>query len=152
HQALGLPFRLVAIPGLVEQGFPAPPRADPILLDDERRRLHAQVAGGRPGLSLSTRRPAEERLAFRLAVTAAGDRLLLPSPRIDPASGRPRAPSFFLLRVAEAATGRPHDFSALETFPPLRRVLLVPAPPEAVAAPLDAREWLLAQATRARAA
>src|SRR5262249_57799265 len=42
HQALGLPFRLVVIPGLVEQGFPVPPRADPILSDEERTRLHAQ--------------------------------------------------------------------------------------------------------------
>jgi ATP-dependent helicase/nuclease subunit B len=151
HQALGLPFRLVVIPGLVEQGFPVPPRVDPILSDDERRRL-AAAPGGRPGLALAARQPAEERLAFRLAAAAAEERLLLSYPRIDPGSGRPRVPSFFLLRVAEAATGEPHDFSRLETaFPPLRRVPLVPAPLDAIAAPLDAREWLLAQATAARA-
>jgi ATP-dependent helicase/nuclease subunit B len=152
HQALGLPFRLAVIPGLVEQGFPAPPRADPILLDDERRRLHAQVAGGRPGLGLAVRRPAEERLAFRLAAAAAEERLVLSYPRLDPASGRPRVPSFFLLRVAEAATGQPHDFAALDAFPVHRRIALVPAPVDALAAPLDAREWLLAQATGARPA
>jgi ATP-dependent helicase/DNAse subunit B len=152
HQALGLPFRLAVIPGLVEQGFPVPPRVDPILSDEERRRL-AAVPGGRPGLALAARHPGEERLAFRLAAGAAEERLLLTYPRVDPGSGRPRVPSFFLLRVAEAATGEPHDFSRLETaFPPLRRVPLVPAPADAVAAPLDVREWLLAQATAARAA
>jgi hypothetical protein len=145
HQALGLPFRLVVIPGLAEQGFPAPPRPDPILLDEERARL--------PGLRLAAERPAEERLAFALAAAAAGERLLLSYPRVDTLSGRPRVPSFFLLRVAEAATGLPHDFSRLERdFPPHVRVPLVPAPPSAVAAPIDRREWLLAQASRAREA
>jgi hypothetical protein len=151
HQALGLPFRLVVIPGLVEQGFPAPPHPDPILLDEERQRLHAQRPEGRPGLGLAAERPAAERLAFRLAVAAAEERVVLTYPRVDTGSGRPRVPSFFLLRVAEAATGRPFDFSRLERdFPPHARVPLVPAPPTAVANPIDRREWLLAQATRAR--
>ncbi len=150
HQALGLPFQLVVIPGLVEQGFPVPPRPDPILLDEERALLHAQRPGGRPGLALAVRRPAEERLAFRLAAAAAEARLLLTYPRVDTPSGRARVPSFFLLRVAEAATGRPCDFSGLEVFPPHDRIPLVPAPPAARAAPLDRREWLLAQATSAR--
>jgi ATP-dependent helicase/nuclease subunit B len=150
HQALGLPFRVVVVPGLVEQGFPVPPRADPILLDDERALLHAQRPHGRPGLALAAERPAEERLAFRLAAAAAEEQLLLSYPRVDTPSGRPRVPSFFLLRVAEAATGQPHDFGQLEAFPACLRVPLVPAPPTALAAPLDRREWLLAQATRAR--
>ena len=153
RQALGLPFRMVAIPGLVEQGFPAPPRPDPILTDPERRRLHAQVPGGRPGLRLAAGQPAEERSAFCLAAAAADERLLLSYPRVDPHSGRARVPSFFLLRVAEAATGMAHDFTRLEdAFPAHVRVPLIPAPPRAVGQPLDRREWLLAQAVRARPA
>jgi ATP-dependent helicase/nuclease subunit B len=152
-QALGVAFRVLFIPGLVEQSFPAPPRADPILLDAERALLHAQLEGGRPGLRLATHRPAEERLLFRLAAAAAEERLVLTYPRVDPQSGRGRVPSFFLLRIAEAATGRAFDFTRLERdFPPYRHVSLVPAPPAAVERPVDRREWLLAQAARARAA
>jgi RecB family exonuclease len=40
----GVPFRFVAIPGLVEGGYPGVFRADPFLLDAEREAL----AGGRP--------------------------------------------------------------------------------------------------------
>jgi RecB family exonuclease len=35
----GLPFRIVAVPGLVEGGYPGVLRPDPFLLDDERRAL-----------------------------------------------------------------------------------------------------------------
>jgi RecB family exonuclease len=35
----GLPFRIVAVPGLVEGGYPGVLRPDPFLLDDERRTL-----------------------------------------------------------------------------------------------------------------
>ena len=35
----GLPFRVVAIPGLVEGGYPGVFRPDPFLLDEERLRL-----------------------------------------------------------------------------------------------------------------
>jgi RecB family exonuclease len=151
---LGLPFRLVFIPGLAEQGFPGAPRADPILTEAERKLLHRLASpAGRPGLGLLHRRPAEERVAFRLAVAAAAERLVLTYPRVDPQSGRDRVPSFFLLRVAEAATGRAFDFTRLERDLPWHvRVPLVPAPPGAVERPIDRREWLLAQATRARLA
>jgi hypothetical protein len=37
----GLPFRLLAIPGLVEGGYPGPLRLDPFLLDHEREALAA---------------------------------------------------------------------------------------------------------------
>lgn len=152
-RALGLPFRLVFIPGLVEQGFPVPPRSDPILLDAERELLHREVPDSRPGLPVARRRLAEERVAFRLAVAAAAERLVLTYPRVDPQSGRGRVPSFFLLRIAEAATGTPCDFTRLEHALSWHvRVPLVPAPPGAIDRPIDRREWLLAQATCARLA
>jgi hypothetical protein len=45
----GLPFRLVAIPGLVEGGYPGPLRPDPFLLDDEREALARPPAPGGAG-------------------------------------------------------------------------------------------------------
>jgi RecB family exonuclease len=47
----GLPFRVVAIPGLVEGGYPGVFRPDPFLLDSEREALRLQeerVSAGRP--------------------------------------------------------------------------------------------------------
>jgi RecB family exonuclease len=55
----GLPFRVVAIPGLVEGGYPGVFRPDPFLLDAEREALSlppeqgsAAASGGEPGMGL----------------------------------------------------------------------------------------------------
>jgi RecB family exonuclease len=50
----GLPFRVVAIPGLVEGGYPGVFRPDPFLLDSERRYL---AGGSPPALARSTASP-----------------------------------------------------------------------------------------------
>jgi RecB family exonuclease len=62
----GLPFRIVAIPGLVEGGYPGVLRPDPFLLDGERQALSAMpaarpapAAGTAPRVSPS--RPPERR-------------------------------------------------------------------------------------------
>jgi ATP-dependent helicase/nuclease subunit B len=142
--ALGVPFALTVVPGLVEGGFPSAPRQDPILLDAERRRFD--------GLPVAETARALERVRFALAVGSGARRLLLTYPRIDAASGRPRVPSFLLLDLLQQVTGRSHDFEALERFPGWRAVPLHPAPPGARARPLDAREWLVTRALAARAA
>jgi RecB family exonuclease len=46
----GLPFRVVAIPGLVEGGYPGVLRPDPFLLDAERQRLGAPAAAPGPAI------------------------------------------------------------------------------------------------------
>jgi RecB family exonuclease len=109
---------VVCVPGLVEKGFPAPPREDPLLSDRERARL------ARAGLSLPLKgeRAEEERLLFRLAVGAGARRVILTYPRLEMSSARERVPSYFLLRVAEAATGRRCDYKHLEDFPGYERV------------------------------
>ena len=48
----GLPFRVVAIPGLVEGGYPGVFRPDPFLLDSERLALRVQDSGPAEGGSL----------------------------------------------------------------------------------------------------
>jgi ATP-dependent helicase/DNAse subunit B len=140
--ALGIDFPLTIVPGLVEGGFPAAPRQDPILLDAERRAL--------AGLPLSDEARALERIRFALAIGSGARRVVLTYPRVDAESGRPRVPSFLVLDLLEAVTGQRHDFEALERFPGWRTVPLHPAPPSARERPLDPREWLVARALAAR--
>jgi RecB family exonuclease len=139
---LGVDFPLTVVPGLVEGGFPAAPRQDPILLDAERRRL--------TGLPLAEEARGLERVRFALAVGSGARRVVLTYPRIDAESGRPRVPSLLVLDLLEAVTGARHDFRALEAFPGWRTVPLHPAPPTACARPLDDREWLVSRALEAR--
>jgi ATP-dependent helicase/DNAse subunit B len=140
--ALGIDFPLTIVPGLVEGGFPAPLRQDPILLDAERQRL--------AGLPLAEDARALERVRFALAVGSGARRVVLTYPRLDAESGRPRVPSFLVLDLLEAVTGERHDFTTLEAFPGWRTVPLHPAPPSARERPLDEREWLVTRALEAR--
>jgi RecB family exonuclease len=62
----GLPFRVVAIPGLVEGGYPGVFRADPFLLDTEREALGRDVVSGAaatPATTSSSRAGAPARRA-----------------------------------------------------------------------------------------
>jgi ATP-dependent helicase/DNAse subunit B len=140
--ALGVAFPLTIAPGLVEGGFPAALRQDPILLDAERRRL--------TGLPLAEAARALERVRFTLAVGSGARRVVLTYPRVDAESGRPRVPSFLVLDLLEAVTGERHDFETLERFAGWRTVPLHPAPPTARERPLDEREWLVTRALDAR--
>ena len=100
HQARGRTFRVVFVPGLAERMFPQKPREDPLLLDKEMREpLDA-------GLFVQDHRAKTERLLLRLAVGAATERLWLSYPRLDVSGARPRVPSFYVLDVLRAVTGR----------------------------------------------
>jgi RecB family exonuclease/superfamily I DNA/RNA helicase len=140
--ALGVEFPLTIVPGLVEGGFPAAARQDPVLLDEERRCL--------AGLPRAEDARALERVRFALAVGSGARRVVLSYPRVDAESGRPRVPSFLVLDLLTAVTGERHDFDALLRFPGWRTVPLHPAPPGARERPIDAREWLVARALDAR--
>lgn len=146
--ARGLSFRVVFIPGLVERVFPAAARQDPLLLDQERQKIN-QAARLKGGLPLKGSRGQEEKILFTLAVSAARERLVLSYPRLDPASGKERIPSFFLLRVGEALTKEIIGYSKLETLPFYRRLplsRLAPAEPEQA---IDEQEFDLAQIGKA---
>jgi RecB family exonuclease len=133
----GLSFRVVAVPGLVEGGYPGVLRPDPFLLDPEREALAAPAGDSSRGelprpkrrashqLSLFADppppRPAdleavlpttqdrlwEERRVFHRALRQATERLVLSYPRVEPRSGRERLPSLFLVAAASALEGRP---------------------------------------------
>jgi len=130
----GLPFRWVAIAGLVEGGFPGVLRPDPLLLDRERELLTAPAAAPAPTpanprrgqLSLFDEEPVlpaaaaaggrlpttQDRLLamrreFHHAVAQATDKLVLSYPRADPRTGRERLPSLFFVAAASAIAARP---------------------------------------------
>jgi ATP-dependent helicase/nuclease subunit B len=108
HQARGRAFRVVFVPGLAERLFPQKPREDPMLLDAEMR---APLGAGLP---VQDDRAKSERLLLRLAVGAATERLWLSYPRLDLSGARPRVPSFYLLDVMRAVTGRIPNHEVLQ--------------------------------------
>jgi RecB family exonuclease len=140
----GLSFRVVAIPGLVEGGYPGVVRPDPFLLDPEREAL---AEGGMPPATTRPDRPAakgqlslfdqepeaapapaapaarlpttqdrllEARRDFHRAVSQATERLILSYPRADPRTGRERMPSLFFVAAASAREGKPVGAADLE--------------------------------------
>jgi hypothetical protein len=108
HQARGRSFRVVFVPGLAERLFPQKPREDPMLLDQEMREPL------RAGLATQDDRARTERLLLRLAVGAASERLWISYPRLDVAGARPRVPSFYVLDIMRAITGRIPNHETLQ--------------------------------------
>ncbi|MGZ3418108.1 MAG: PD-(D/E)XK nuclease family protein [Polyangiales bacterium] len=98
--ARGLSFDRVFVPGLAEKVFPQKVVEDPVLRDSARLELREL---GR--LDTNEDRVAAERLALRLAVGAAKERVILSWPRVDVDQARPRVPSFYGLEVLRAAEG-----------------------------------------------
>lgn len=137
--ARGVSWPMVIVPGLVEKGWPRQLREDPILLDDERCKLnkHLPSEGGLARLEEKVARGREEeKMLFRLACDAASERLVITFPRIEPATGRPRVPSAFLLETLGI-----RNFSALDDDnQPVRKVSLTPFVPADVEE-LDAGEY-----------
>ncbi|HXW04161.1 MAG TPA: PD-(D/E)XK nuclease family protein [Vicinamibacterales bacterium] len=108
HQARGRTFRVVFVPGLAERMFPQKLREDPLLPDEELREpIDA-------GLATQDGRARNERLLLRLAVGAATERLWLSYPRLEITESRPRVPSFYVLDVMRAMTGRIPDHEQLQ--------------------------------------
>ena len=130
--ARGLSFSFVALLGLAEKGFPRVVREDPLLLDDERVRINPNLPRKLDGYD-------EERLLFDLMCGAAQDKLVLSYPRLDPATSRPRIPSFLLLDHTGATS-----FQALEATIRAKHGWVQLSPVRDVAEPLSAREFDLA--------
>jgi hypothetical protein len=100
EQARGRTFRVAFVAGLAERMFPQRPHEDPMLLDREMREPLAA------SLAQQEDRARAERLLLRLAVGAPTERLWLSYPRIEAGESRPRVPSFYVLDVMRAITGR----------------------------------------------
>jgi ATP-dependent helicase/nuclease subunit B len=98
EEARGLSFDVVCIPGLAEKLFPQKVVEDPLLLDEMRLSLDAE-------LPTMKERADDERLALRIAVGAASRRVVFSYPRLDLEQARPRTPSFYGLEVLRVAEG-----------------------------------------------
>ena len=136
--ARGVRWPMVIVPGLVEKGWPRQLREDPILLDEERRKLNTHLSSedGLPRLEEKIARGRdEERMLFRIACDAASERLIITFPRIEPATGRLRVPSALLLDTLGVA-----NFALLDRDARVRRVSLMPLAP-AEGEMLDAGEF-----------
>ncbi len=106
EEARGLSFDVVFVPGLAEKVFPKKVIEDPIALDSVREALGSELA-------TTETRVEQERLALRLAVGAARERLIVSYPRLDTERGRPRVPSFYALELLRAIEGRLPSFEEL---------------------------------------
>ncbi len=120
-QARGVPFDVLAMPGLVEKSVPRLVRQDPLLLDDERVLLNAKAEGAEIPLKQSGM--LEERLLFTLTVRSAKKAILLTAPHLNPSTGSPRTPSIYLFESAEAVLGK--RISRLGDAPGLVKAVLV---------------------------
>lgn len=96
--ARGCSFDVVFVPGLAERVFPQKISQDPILMDDARKKTSALLA-------TNAQRAEDERLALRLAVGAATQRVVVSYPRLDLDQARPRTPSFYALDLVRASEG-----------------------------------------------
>ena len=103
-QARGVPFDVLVLPGLVEQGFPRVPRPDPLLLDEERRILNERYLGQAKVPEKAEGR-LEEKLLFLLAVRSARECVILTASHLHPGTGAPRVPSSYLYETLRAVTG-----------------------------------------------
>ena len=104
--ARGLDFAVTIVPGLAERVLPQKLVEDPLLPDPARRQLDDV-------LMTQADRVAAERLALRVAVGAASERVTFSYPRVDLDQGRPRVPSFYTLEILRAAEGRLPGFDEL---------------------------------------
>jgi RecB family exonuclease len=102
----GLQFDVVFVPGLAEKIFPQKLADDPLLPDASRFRTKLRLRTSRD-------RAAAERLALRLALGAARERVVVSYPRLDLDQSRPRTASFYALEVVRAAEGALLGFDAL---------------------------------------
>lgn len=106
HQARGRVFRVVFVPGLAERVVPQRPREDPLLVDERRARIDADLVDQKV-------RGHAERLLLRIAIGAARERVYLSYPRLDVGEARARVPSFYALDVMRAITGSVPDHRVL---------------------------------------
>lgn len=137
-EAAGRVFDLVFVPGLSEGIFPKKTFEDPILLDEDRRRLGDRLRTRRDRIRL-------ERRLLMIPAGAASRRFVASFPRMDFLQGRARVPSLFNLELLRAVEGRLPDLDRFDHRIEDRSVARLgwPAPPDPGEA-IDTSEFDLA--------
>jgi RecB family exonuclease len=143
--ARGVSADVVAIPGLIEGGFPAKVRQDPIILDRERDTIRESLGAGPFALPPKWTRIREEKLLFRLAANSARTHLILSYPRIDPQTAKPHLPSYLLLHFIEELVGRNITFENLDGLECVERILVSSLVPRAGEVLLSTVEYDLSE-------
>lgn len=125
--AQNIRFKVVFIPGMLENKYPSPIRQDPLIPDQERKKLGRDFTLRRESLQY-------EALSFMASVNAAGEKLFLSYPRFDSRNGKEQLFSHYLLKVGEALTGKKEHKVISEDFPGFRYISssYVPAAEQAV--------------------
>ncbi len=127
--------------GLDATRHPGRDLEDPVLLDDERRRINAALE--RPLLAIERERPREQARALQGCVARLRGRLTASYSKFDirnlSQAGEP-APSPFFLELYRAKTGRSADYRAMLADLP-EACGFVPS----VASAIDESEWWLAR-------
>src|SRR5262249_16874347 len=115
---------------------------DPLLLDDARRVVSAELA-------VQDTRVADERRLFHIAAGAANHTISISYPRMNLAQARPRGPSFYAMEVVSAVTGQVPDLQELQGMAAESAESLAgwPSPHDAAAA-IDDAEFDLALISR----
>ena len=104
-QARGVPFDILVLPGLVEQGFPKVPRQDPLLLDEEAA-SSTSATRARPRCPKKPRDGWKKNSFSFSRCEAPKKPLFLPLPISTPARARPGCPPAISYETLQAVTGR----------------------------------------------
>ena len=130
NSLVGIEFARVWILGATERAFPPPVRQDPILLDEERKKVSECAPAP---LQLRAARGSEEALIFALACEAARERLVVSYARRATGENRPRLPSVFFRELASQLEG---ERVSAEDAPLLQREDVERIPGDAIGAPI----------------
>lgn len=118
----GRSFGALVVPGLAADVWPAPPPPDPVLPDEDRRRLNDARPADAVPLPTGAERARREQESFARTLAAAERRLVLLFPSRDPSTGRPRLPSPTLLDALPRSGPTPPRAEATVRAATARRV------------------------------
>lgn len=111
-EARGMRFKVVFIPGLSEDKFPASGKQDPLILDFEREKINEVYEGYLP---IKSNLPEEDLLLLSMAIDSATDALYFTYPRYTGITENETFPSYYIASMIQSLQGRKPSYSELTT-------------------------------------